>query len=314
MKMFFLLALVSLPVWAVKVNVDCRGDEIIIGTDKHNNELKGAYICEKGLKTPIAIIKNENFDDKLDMEDSISFYVSATYKGNKKFLKKKFESFDERFKEFKNETGEKDAYFQVDFKDLYDQAEVEELLKNVGMKRTASKNQNADFFAIESSHRKRYYDPSTQRFLSPDPKGFGAGDPNFYRYVGNNPIKYNDPYGLLRNPSDIMDDALNHPNSSSGTNGYGNAFQHCLASCMMTAENGTAAAFLAGHGFEAVNNANGQSSADWGMDVSNNATGRKLGNSCPYQNTTSFDAAKSSQISQNCAASCGSTGLTFMGM
>jgi len=163
-------------------------------------------------------------------------------------------------------------------------------------------------------YRARNYDPNTGRFLSEDPIGFAGRDANLYRYVLNNPVKYRDPSGLLRNPGDIMDEALNHPKSSSGTNGYGNAFQHCFASCMMTAENGGVAAFLAGHAFEAVNGVNGQSKADWAMDVSNNATGRRLGGSCPVQNTTSFNSANSQQISQSCAASCGSAGLTFMSM
>ncbi len=32
-------------------------------------------------------------------------------------------------------------------------------------------------------YRARYYGPSTGRFLSQDPRGFEAGDPNLYRYV-----------------------------------------------------------------------------------------------------------------------------------
>jgi RHS repeat-associated protein len=45
--------------------------------------------------------------------------------------------------------------------------------------------------------RARYYDPSTGRFLSEDPIKFDGGV-NFYRYVGNDPADYNDPYGLLQ--------------------------------------------------------------------------------------------------------------------
>ena len=43
-------------------------------------------------------------------------------------------------------------------------------------------------------YRARYYDPSTGRFISEDPKGFGAGI-NFYAYTSNNPINGNDPSG-----------------------------------------------------------------------------------------------------------------------
>jgi len=46
-------------------------------------------------------------------------------------------------------------------------------------------------------YRARYYDPNTQRFLSLDPIGFEAGDFNFYRYVGNDPINFVDPSGLI---------------------------------------------------------------------------------------------------------------------
>jgi RHS repeat-associated protein len=49
-------------------------------------------------------------------------------------------------------------------------------------------------------YRARYYDPSVGRFISEDPLGFEAGDPNFYAYVGNNPINANDPSGLAGIP------------------------------------------------------------------------------------------------------------------
>jgi RHS repeat-associated protein len=45
-------------------------------------------------------------------------------------------------------------------------------------------------------YRARYYDPQVGRFISVDPMGFGAGDTNLYRYVGNNSTNAIDPSGL----------------------------------------------------------------------------------------------------------------------
>ncbi|MCY2970209.1 MAG: hypothetical protein NTZ30_06020 [Planctomycetota bacterium] len=44
-------------------------------------------------------------------------------------------------------------------------------------------------------YRARWYDPSSGRFISQDPIGFQAGDPNLYRYVGNAPGDATDPEG-----------------------------------------------------------------------------------------------------------------------
>jgi RHS repeat-associated protein len=42
----------------------------------------------------------------------------------------------------------------------------------------------------------RWYDSNLGQWLSQDPIGFGVGDPNLYRYVGNDPIDMTDPDGL----------------------------------------------------------------------------------------------------------------------
>jgi RHS repeat-associated protein len=44
-------------------------------------------------------------------------------------------------------------------------------------------------------YRARWYDPGSGRFISQDPIGFSAGDPNLYRYVGNAPGDATDPLG-----------------------------------------------------------------------------------------------------------------------
>ncbi len=46
----------------------------------------------------------------------------------------------------------------------------------------------------------RPYDPADGRWLTPDPKGFLAGDTNLSRYVGNDPSSEVDPTGLFPGP------------------------------------------------------------------------------------------------------------------
>jgi RHS repeat-associated protein len=45
------------------------------------------------------------------------------------------------------------------------------------------------------NYNARWYDPINGRFLSEDPTGFDAGDPNLYRYVGNSAPNATDPTG-----------------------------------------------------------------------------------------------------------------------
>ena len=45
-------------------------------------------------------------------------------------------------------------------------------------------------------YRNRMYQPELGRFLQPDPKEFGAGDYNLYRYCHNDPVNNADPMGL----------------------------------------------------------------------------------------------------------------------
>jgi RHS repeat-associated protein len=45
-------------------------------------------------------------------------------------------------------------------------------------------------------YRNRLYQPELGRFMQPDPKEFGAGDYNLYRYCHNDPINKSDPTGM----------------------------------------------------------------------------------------------------------------------
>src|SRR5438874_1980797 len=43
------------------------------------------------------------------------------------------------------------------------------------------------------------------RFLQPDPKEFGAGDYNLYRYCHNDPVNKSDPFGLVPPADGLID-------------------------------------------------------------------------------------------------------------
>jgi RHS repeat-associated protein len=51
-------------------------------------------------------------------------------------------------------------------------------------------------------NRARWYDPTSQRWISQDPLSFGAGDTNLYRYVQNGPTNAVDPSGNMLVASD----------------------------------------------------------------------------------------------------------------
>jgi RHS repeat-associated protein len=78
-------------------------------------------------------------------------------------------------------------------------------------------------------YRARYYDPEIGRFLGEDPLGFEAGV-NFYTYVSNNPINFNDPMGMeppQNIPPDV--DVLKNINTASDMNSlkfFWNVRQH----------------------------------------------------------------------------------------
>lgn len=69
-------------------------------------------------------------------------------------------------------------------------------------------------------YRARYYDPAMGRFLSEDPIGFSSGDPNPYRYVGNNPVSLTDPLGLCSSATyvDQIEENSNWTDPNNSTN------------------------------------------------------------------------------------------------
>ena len=66
--------------------------------------------------------------------------------------------------------------------------------------------------------RARIYSPALGRFLQTDPLGSAAG-PNLYAYVGNDPLNWVDPYGLV----------AEDPQADAGGAGQGNGNQPPVA-------------------------------------------------------------------------------------
>lgn len=226
--------LYSAAAFAVKTNVRCFGDENIVAKDKTDNRLVGIYLCSKALKVPAVILKDENYDEKIDQEDSASFYVSKKVDLFEKYLTSRIECFPdmkERF--FKKNSKETDVYYKVDIRDLIEEgstADIESIRRAIQSARSAdgvasemhkaTEQSSGEVVDDESLYRQRMYDPQTARFLIEDPKGFAGGHPNLYQYGYNNPLRFTDPMGLA--PGDIFSstneagaDASNYTNARS---------------------------------------------------------------------------------------------------
>jgi RHS repeat-associated protein len=63
-------------------------------------------------------------------------------------------------------------------------------------------------------YRSRYYSPVLHRFVSEDPLKLDGGDPNFYAFVGDDPINFIDPSGL--HTEVILWNAVGYGESSQG--------------------------------------------------------------------------------------------------
>lgn len=132
--------------------------------------------------------------------------------------------------------------------------------------------------------------------ISADSNAHPAWRVTTYAYVDNNPLRWSDPQGLApmgphplggafhgrRSPSDIYNDAMKDARSrfpgSTLHNGPGDAYRHCLASCMMTQENSEAeAAFLGWANEKRGDWTHGQEKGEREMDDANNAAGRVCG-------------------------------------
>jgi RHS repeat-associated protein len=164
------------------------------------------------------------------------------------------------------------------------------------------------YFDVETGlhyNRFRYYDPSIGRYVSADPIG-QEGGVNLYGYAENNPAKLVDPMGLI---PPVSRDVRAAPARTvaivrSANREFGEAeaeserrvqagtlparprpgtesqaesdFRHCLASCEITRQHGSATAAILGDGREAFSSQGIGSDAN-ARDRAANARGRGLG-------------------------------------
>jgi RHS repeat-associated protein len=66
----------------------------------------------------------------------------------------------------------------------------------------------------------RWYDAIVGRWLSQDPSGFGGGDVNIYRYVGNSPANAMDPSGLWQSNTNVFWQPTNTFSPGASGNGF----------------------------------------------------------------------------------------------
>ena len=98
-------------------------------------------------------------------------------------------------------------------------------------------------------YRGRYYQPRLQRFISEDPIGLAGGEVNLYGYVAENPLRWIDQLGLVSSGPYIC--ATNIRDAiwiQAGSQGWRDNDKrlHCVVSCEIGRQCGTAVSFLAG--------------------------------------------------------------------
>jgi RHS repeat-associated protein len=106
----------------------------------------------------------------------------------------------------------------------------------------------AGFTERQYYYRARYLVPAIGRFITEDPSRHKTADLNFYRYVGNQPVLYIDPMGMVRQPPPPQTEPPNVKCTGCSPAIEGNARDALNTVCRNTRLNGGCAAVLRRYG------------------------------------------------------------------
>lgn len=156
-------------------------DEDIIVEFGNNDSIRAIYLHGPGIDEPIAMVRDVNQNGSFEAKE-IFFY-------SKDHLSSVHDLTDYQGKPVQRYNYTAYGKTRIEKTNQDQQAK---LVQNIYAYTSREwEQETGDYY-----YRARFYDPKSGRFLSEDPIGLSGGDDNLYRYVSNNPIKFNDPLGL----------------------------------------------------------------------------------------------------------------------